>query len=86
MDNEDFEGRKSYKIEDVKTLAAFVKQTRQTKEYTLVNLADECGVGSFFLLQLEKADPSVDFERILQVINHLGYEFILRKKEIDEWP
>ena len=57
------------KVEDV---AKIVKEARIKQNLTQVKLAQLCGVGTRFIIDLEKAKPTCQIDKILKVIVGLG--------------
>lgn len=59
-------------IKKVEDIAKVVKETRIQQNLTQVRLAELCGVGTRFIIDLEKAKPTCQIDKILKVIVGLG--------------
>ncbi|MEI8128564.1 MAG: helix-turn-helix domain-containing protein [bacterium] len=57
------------KVEDV---AKIIKEARIKQDLTQVKLAQLCGVGTRFIIDLEKAKPTCQIDKILKVVVRLG--------------
>lgn len=66
----------------------FVKTKRKELGLTQKMLADKCGVGLRFIRELESAKPSLQMNKVNQVLMLFGYELgpvpLNRKKMINE--
>lgn len=69
-----------HKITDTKILGQMIKATRDQSELSQVETAAICGVGVRFLSDLENGKPTVEFEKVLQVLKGLGLELIIKQK------
>ena len=66
-------------VKNTKTLGLLIKSHRKSMNLTQVKLAGVSGVGVRFLSDLENGKPTVEMEKVLQVINSLGLALILQK-------
>ena len=74
--------------QSVPSLSDFVKKKRKELGFTQPKLADKAGVGLRFIRELEGDKPSLQMNKVNQVLLLFGYElgpvFIDRKKLIRE--
>ncbi len=70
------------------SLRDFVKTKRKDLGFTQKMLADKAGVGLRFIRELENAKPSLQMNKVNQVLLLFGYELgpvpLNRKKMMDE--
>ena len=76
------------KKEQVLPLSRFVKQKRKEAGLTQIDLADKAGVGLRFVRELERDKPTLQMNKVNQVLMLFGYELgpvpMDRQKWIDE--
>lgn len=65
------------RIRQIKDLATMVRAKRKADGLTQAQFAAVCGVGNRFISDLENAKPTVQFEKVLQVLSSLGLEVIV---------
>ena len=70
----------SQKIIDTKVLGRIVRDSRRALKLTQNQLAGICSVGARFVSELENGKETVEFVKVLQVLNSLGLELRLQKK------
>jgi y4mF family transcriptional regulator len=63
-------------IKNVKDIAKIVKETRIKQGLTQVKLAQLCGVGTRFIIDLEKGKPTCQLDKTLKIIVGLGIKLI----------
>lgn len=68
------------KIVDAKVLGKIVREARRASKLTQNDLAGLCGVGTRFISDLENGKKTVEFTKVLQVLNCLGFELRLQRK------
>ena len=68
------------KILDTKSLGDMVRQHRKLQGATQVEFASLCGVGVRFISDLENGKPTVQMGKVLQVLNSLGLELVLKPR------
>jgi y4mF family transcriptional regulator len=68
------------KILDTKLLGDMVRQHRKLQGATQVEFASLCGVGVRFISDLENGKPTVQMGKVLQVLNSLGLEVVLKPR------
>ena len=70
------------------TLSTFVKEKRKELGLTQQGLADKAGVGLRFVRELERNKPTMQMDKVNQVLLLFGYELgpvpLNRKKLINE--
>ena len=59
---------------DMQQIARIVRATRKGQGLTQAELASIAGVGARFIVELEKAKPTLSIEKVLHVFNALGIE------------
>lgn len=59
-------------IKKVKDVAQIIKETRIKQGLTQMKLAQLCGVGTRFIIDLEKAKPTCQIDKTLKVVVGLG--------------
>ena len=67
-----FQGNEPMIIKKVEDIAKIVKDARIEQHLTQVKLAQLCGVGTRFIIDLEKAKPTCQIDKILKIIVGLG--------------
>ena len=70
----------SGKILDTQSLGDVVRQHRKLQGATQVEFASLCGVGVRFISDLENGKPTVQMGKVLQVLNSLGLELVLKPR------
>jgi y4mF family transcriptional regulator len=68
------------KILDTQSLGDVVRQHRKLQGATQVEFASLCGVGVRFISDLENGKPTVQMGKVLQVLNSLGLELVLKPR------
>ncbi len=59
-------------------LGATVLMSRRKLRLTQQGLADLCGVGVVFVYELEKGKPTVRLDKLLEVLETLGLQMVVR--------
>lgn len=59
-------------VKNVEDIAKLVKDTRIEQGLTQIKLAQLCGVGTRFIIDLEKGKPTCQLDKTLKVIVGLG--------------
>lgn len=67
-------------ILDTKSLGDVVRRHRKLQGATQVEFASLCGVGVRFISDLENGKPTVQMGKVLQVLNSLGLELVLKPR------
>jgi len=68
------------KILDTQSLGDMVRQHRKLQGATQVEFASLCGVGVRFISDLENGKPTIQMGKVLQVLNSLGLELVLKPR------
>ncbi len=55
-------------------IAAFVRSQRKELRYTQAQLAARIGVGLRFIRELERGKPSLQMDKVNQVLNYFGQQ------------
>ena len=61
-------------------LGAYIALARKSRGYTQQEFADLAGVGRRFLSELEGGKPTAEIAKVLQVLNALGIDLILKAR------
>jgi len=61
-------------------LAKVVRERRKQQGATQAEFASLCGVGVRFISDLENGKPTVQFGKLLQVVQCLGLELVIRPR------
>jgi HTH-type transcriptional regulator / antitoxin HipB len=67
-------------ILSLEDLGAQVRAKRKQDGLTQVEVAAFSGVGTRFVSELERGKPTVRMDRVLQVLNGLGLELLVRNR------
>lgn len=70
-------------IKDSARVGEIVRQQRKTSKLTQRNAAFLCSVGIRFLSDLENGKASLQFGKVLQVLQGFGLLMILKKKTLN---
>jgi HTH-type transcriptional regulator / antitoxin HipB len=65
-------------IQSVETIGRLIRSERKRQGILQQDLADLSGVSLHFLSNLENGKPTVEFQKVLQVLQSLGIEMDLR--------
>ena len=66
-----------YSSED---LGAAIRARRKALGYTQAELAEYCNCGTRFISDLENGKDTIQFGKVLQVVNMLGMDFQLKTR------
>lgn len=64
----------------VAQVGAIVAACRKRQGLTQTDLTGLAGLGTRFLVDLEKGKETIQMQRVLDVLNQLGLEIVIRKK------
>lgn len=67
-------------VHAMEDLGAFVIDHRKAERHTQQELADLAGVGRRFLSELEAGKPTAEIGKVLQVLNALGIDLIVKSR------
>jgi len=81
MNDQKISSPKEVKILDVKTVGKMVQHQRKIMKLSQADLSGVCGVGIRFISELENGKKTVEFSKVLQVLQSLGLELVLKKRD-----
>jgi HTH-type transcriptional regulator/antitoxin HipB len=67
-------------VRDLDDLAGVIRQRRRDENLTLDAAADRFGVGRRLLVELEAGRRNVGVARLLDLVQLLGYDVVLRRR------
>lgn len=67
-------------IHSVAELGALVEATRKRQGLTQQDVSGIAGLGSRFMVDLEKGKPTIQMQKSLDVLAQLGLEVVIRRK------
>ena len=70
----------SIKIASAKDLGLFVQQFRSFQKMTQADISGMANTGNRFIVELENGKETVQFNKVLDVLDTLGLEMIIRRK------
>lgn len=70
----------SIKIESAKDLGRFVQQFRSSQQITQADISGMANTGNRFIVELENGKETVQFKKVLDVLDTLGLEMIIQRK------
>lgn len=68
----------------VREAAAAVRELRENRGWTQMNLATRAGVSRSFVVDVEGGKPTVEASRLFDLFQALGFEVALRARETGE--
>jgi y4mF family transcriptional regulator len=68
------------KIESAKDLGRFVQQFRSSQQITQADISGMANTGNRFIVELENGKETVQFKKVLDVLDTLGLEMIIQRK------
>lgn len=71
---------RSRTVHTMAELGAFVIDHRKAERHTQQELADLAGVGRRFLSEVEAGKPTAEIGKVLQVLNALGIDLIVKSR------
>jgi HTH-type transcriptional regulator/antitoxin HipB len=74
------QGRSGQKIRTASELGALVKAQRKQQGLTQLDLAGLGGTGNRFLVELEAGKPSVQLQKVLDMLDLLGIDVLLKSR------
>ncbi len=80
MDKEYIKSNESMKIESAKDLGNFVREIRESQKMTQADILGLADTGNRFIVELENGKPTVQFQKVLNVLHALGLEIVIQKK------
>ncbi len=80
MINEQSKSNHSAKIKSAKDLGSFVREFRAAQKMTQADILGLANTGNRFIVELENGKPTVQFQKVLDVLDALGLEVVIQKK------
>ena len=68
------------KIKSVSDLGNFVREIRESQKMTQADILGLANTGNRFIVELENGKPTVQFQKVLDVLDVLGLEIVIQKK------
>ena len=69
------------KINNTKTLGETIRARRKELHYTQAYLAEFTGLSVTFISDVERGKTTAEIEKIIRLINLLGLNFLVEKRE-----
>lgn len=67
-------------VTSVGELGALIRQTRKRQKMTQQDISGLAGLGNRFIIDLEHGKETVQAQKVIDVLNLLGLELIVRKR------
>lgn len=67
-------------VRTVSELGDLVEAIRKQQGLTQVDVSGLAGLGMRFMVDLEKGKPTIQMQKVLDVLTQLGLEVVIRKK------
>jgi y4mF family transcriptional regulator len=80
MMNEQNKPNQYVKIKSTKELGSFVREFRVSQKMTQADILGMANTGNRFIVELENGKPTVQFQKVLDVLDTLGLEIVIQKK------
>jgi HTH-type transcriptional regulator / antitoxin HipB len=80
MINEDSNLNRPMKIKSTQDLGQLVRECRVAQKMTQADILGLANTGNRFIVELENGKPTVQFQKVLDVLDALGLELAIRKK------
>ena len=80
MENEQSKSNQSLKIKSAADLGNFLRQFREAQKMTQADILGLANTGNRFIVELENGKPTVQFQKVLDVLDVLGLEIVIQKK------
>ncbi|EUJ09338.1 hypothetical protein Meth11DRAFT_0130 [Methylophilaceae bacterium 11] len=80
MMNEQNKPNQYVKIKSTKELGSFVREFRVAQKMTQADILGMANTGNRFIVELENGKPTVQFQKVLDVLDTLGLEIVIQKK------
>lgn len=80
MANDENKPNQSVKIVSTKDLGNLVREFRVAQKMTQADILGLANTGNRFIVELENGKPTVQFQKVLDVLNALGLEIVIQKK------
>lgn len=80
MMNEQAKLNKPVKIKSTIDLGQLVREYRVAQKMTQADILGLANTGNRFIVELENGKPTVQFQKVLDVLDALGLEIVIQKK------
>ena len=80
MINDENKLNQPVKIVSTKELGNLVREFRVAQKMTQADLLGLANTGNRFIVELENGKPTVQFQKVLNVLDALGLEIVIQKK------
>jgi y4mF family transcriptional regulator len=80
MINEDSNLNQPMKIKSTQDLGQLVRECRVAQKMTQADILGLANTGNRFIVELENGKPTVQFQKVLDVLDALGLELAIQKK------
>lgn len=80
MVKEHIKSNQTLKIKSASDLGNFVREIRESQKMTQADILGLANTGNRFIVELENGKPTVQFQKVLDVLNVLGLEIVIQKK------
>ena len=80
MANDENKPNQSVKIVSTKDLGNLVREFRVAQKMTQADILGLANTGNRFIVELENGKPTVQFQKVLDVLDTLGLEVVIQKK------
>lgn len=67
-------------ISSIRELGNLVREFRVAQNMTQADILGLANTGNRFIVELENGKPTVQFQKVLDVLDTLGLEMVIRKK------
>lgn len=80
MINEDSNLNQPIKIKSTIDLGQLVRECRVAQKMTQADILGLANTGNRFIVELENGKPTVQFQKVLDILDVLGLELVIQKK------
>lgn len=67
-------------ITSVREIGNLIRQTRKSQKMTQEDISGLAGLGNRFIIDLEHGKETIQAQKVIDVLNLLGLEIIIRKR------
>jgi len=80
MTNQDRKQNQPVAIRSTRDLGNLVREVRVAQKMTQADILGLANTGNRFIVELENGKPTVQFQKVLDVLDTLGLEIVIQKK------
>ncbi len=80
MMNNDSKQNQQVAIKSTRDLGNLVREFRVAQKMTQADILGLANTGNRFIVELENGKPTVQFQKVLDVLDTLGLEIVIQKK------